>query len=121
MDCFYRFTLFPSSPAVSRRLELKSADNRIKIYRCRRKRGKRRAARRPGGRIIVRQKKPAVSFGLHRMLDYLRLGGRPLVVVLLLKIFGESIASYKKIFLLTAVPAPLLFLYSRFFVRETVN
>jgi len=66
-------------------------------------------------------KKTGRSFGLHRMLDTFGSVAGPLVVVLLLKIFGESIASYKKIFLLTAVPGAIALFILAFFVRETVK
>lgn len=61
------------------------------------------------------------SFGLHRMLDTFGSVAGPLVVVLLLKLFGENIVSYKKIFLLTAIPGAIALFIIAFFVRETAR
>lgn len=67
------------------------------------------------------EKKTGRSFGLHRMLDTFGSVAGPLVVVLLLKLLGENIASYKKIFLLTAVPSAIALFIIAFLVRETAR
>src|SRR3989338_8036548 len=64
-------------------------------------------------------KKFGRSFGLHRMLDTLGSVAGPLVVFFLLGIFGQGAESFKKIFLLTAIPGAKALLIIIFFVRES--
>ena len=53
------------------------------------------------------------------MLDTLGSVAGPLVVFFLLGIFGQGAESFKKIFLLTAIPGAIALLIIIFFVRET--
>jgi MFS family permease len=66
-------------------------------------------------------KKSGRAFGLHRLLDTMGSVVGPLLAAFLLLTFGSSLASYKKIFLLTAITGIIALLIIVFFVHEAVK
>jgi MFS family permease len=61
------------------------------------------------------------SFGLHRLLDTMGSVVGPLLAALMLSVFGSNLISYRKIFLLSAIPGAIALIIIIFFVHEAVK
>ena len=61
------------------------------------------------------------AFGLHRLLDTMGSVFGPLLAAGMLLLFGSNLASYRRIFLLTAIPGLIALLIIVFFVHEAAK